>query len=68
MVQPPPPLSAKDKERYGTINQENIEFIMNRNNRINRWVIADMIRRSAYHLPDKTALIFNDKNLTYTQL
>ena len=41
---------------------------MNRNNRINRWVIADMIRRSAYHLPDKTALIFNDKNLTYTQL
>ena len=68
MIQSAAPLSPTDKERYNTINQENIEFIMNRNNRINRWVIADMIRRSAYHFPGKTALVFNDMRLTYTEL
>ena len=62
------PLSEQDKLRYSTISQENIDFIMNRNNRINRWVIADMIRRTRYHYPDKTALIFNDISLTYSQL
>ncbi len=62
------PLSAQDKLRYSTISQENIDFIMNRNNRINRWVIADMIRRTRYHYPDKTALVFNDISLSYTQL
>ena len=68
MVQSATPLSRTDRERYSKINQENIEFIMNRNNRINRWVIADMIRRSAYHFPDKTALVFNNMSLTYTEL
>ena len=62
------PLSELDKLRYSTISQENIDFIMNRNNRISRWVIADMIRRTRYHYPDKTALIFNDISLTYSQL
>lgn len=62
------PLSEQDKLRYSTISPENIDFIMNRNNRINRWVIADMIRRTRYHYPDKNALIFNDICLTYTQL
>ena len=62
------PLSEQDKLRYSTISQENIDFLMNRNNRINRWVIADMIRRTRYHYPDKTALIFNDISLTYSQL
>ena len=62
------PLSEQDKLRYSTISQENIDFIMNRNNRISRWVIADMIRRTRYHYPDKTALIFNDISLTYSQL
>ncbi|RPH39748.1 MAG: acyl-CoA synthetase, partial [Desulfobulbaceae bacterium] len=62
------PLSEQDKLRYSTISQENIDFIMNRNNRINRWVIADMIRRTRYHYPDKTALIFNDISLTYSKL
>lgn len=62
------PLSEQDKLRYSTINQENIDFIMNRNNRINRWVIADMVRRTRYHYPDKTALVFNDLSLTYSQL
>ncbi|WP_167496496.1 acyl-CoA synthetase [Desulfopila sp. IMCC35006] len=62
------PLSEQDKLRYSTINQENIDFITNRNNRINRWVIADMIRRTRYHHPDKTALVFNEIRLSYTQL
>ena len=62
------PLTEQDKVRYSTINQENIDFLMTRNNRINRWVIADMIRRTRYHYPDKTALIFNDISLTYSQL
>lgn len=62
------PLSTEDKLRYGTINQENIDFITNRNNRINRWVIADMLRRTRYHFPDKTALVFGDIRLTYTEL
>jgi len=61
-------LSAEDKLRYSTLNQENIDFIMNRNNRINRWVIADMLCRTRYHFPDKKALIFNDMHLTYTEL
>jgi len=41
---------------------------MDRYNKTNRWVIADMIRRSAYHYPDKKAVIFGDKSLTYTEL
>jgi fatty-acyl-CoA synthase len=62
------PLSTEDKLRYNTISQENIDFLMNRNNRINRWVVADMLRRSRYHHPDKIALIFGDIHLTYSQL
>jgi fatty-acyl-CoA synthase len=62
------PLSKEDKLRYSTISPENIDFIMNRNNRINRWVIADMIRRTRYHYPDKKALVFGDICLTYSQL
>ena len=62
------PLSKQDKERYHRITKENIEFIMERNNAINRWVIADMIRRTRYHFPDKTALVFNDITRTYTEL
>ncbi len=61
-------LSAEDKSRYSVLNRENLDFLMNRYNRVNRWVIADMIRRSAYHYPDKTAVIFGNKSLTYTQL
>ncbi|MDR3089263.1 MAG: acyl-CoA synthetase [Desulfobulbaceae bacterium] len=54
--------------RYGVINQENIDFLINRHNRVNRWVVADMLRRSAYHFPDKTALIFNGIEKTYLEL
>jgi fatty-acyl-CoA synthase len=62
------PLSKEDKTRFNIINKENLEFLMNRYNKVNRWVIADMIRRSAYHYPDKKALIFGDQVLTYKEL
>ncbi len=61
-------LLEQEKERYNIINKENIEFIMERNNGINRWVIADMLRRTSYHFPDKTALVFNDITRTYSEL
>ena len=61
-------LGKKDQARYHTINKENIEFIMERNNHVNRWVIADMLRRTAYHYPDKKAVIFNNITRTYTEL
>ena len=62
------PLSEKEKGRYSIINKENIEFITERNNATNRWVIADMLQRSRYHFPDKTALIFNHITRTYAEL
>lgn len=62
------PLGEKDKERYNVINKENIDFLRKRYNKVNRWVVADMVRRSAYRYPDKPALIFNDITLTYSQL
>ena len=54
-----PSLSAADSARFNVLNEENLDFLMNRYNKVNRWVIADMIRRSAYHYPDKKALIFS---------
>ena len=61
-------LTDADKVRYDSLNKENIEFLLNRYNRVNRWVIADMIRRSSYHYPDKAAVIFQGKTLSYAQL
>jgi fatty-acyl-CoA synthase len=63
-----PPLTEEEKKRFSVINKENLEYLMNRYNKVNRWVIADMIRRSAYHYPDKAAIIYKDKTLTYAQL
>ena len=61
-------LTKAEKKKYNVINKENIEFLMDRYNRVNRWVIGDMIRRSVYHYPDKKALIFKDITLTYSEL
>ena len=58
------PLTDACRERFHALNKENLEFLMDRYNRVNRWVIADMVRRTAYHTPDKEALIFGDKTLT----
>jgi len=63
-----PPLTEEGRKRFTVINKENLEYLMNRYNKVNRWVIADMIRRSAYHYPDKVAIIYKDKTLTYAQL
>ncbi|RLB01605.1 MAG: acyl-CoA synthetase [Deltaproteobacteria bacterium] len=62
------PLTEEEKQRFSVINKENIEFLMNRYNKTNRWVIADMIRRSAYRYPGKKAVIFGDKSLTYSEM
>ncbi len=62
------PLTAEEMEHFNALNKENLEFLMNRYNRSNRWVIADMIRRSRYHYPDKKAIIYGDKNLTYSEM
>ena len=63
-----PSLSAADSARFNVLNEENLDFLMNRYNKVNRWVIADMIRRSTYHYPDKKALIFGETSLTYREL
>ena len=62
------PLTSEEKARYCELNGENVEFLMQRYNKTNRWVIADMLRRTKYHYPDKPALIFNDIERSYVQL
>ncbi|MFW6333097.1 MAG: AMP-binding protein, partial [Thermodesulfobacteriota bacterium] len=62
------PLNEGEKVYYNELNAESLQFLMNRYNRVNRWVIADMIRRSAYRYPDKKAVIFGDLSLTYSEL
>ena len=57
-----------EKKYFQKINKKNIEFLLNRYNLVNRWVIADMIRRTAHHYPNKTALKFRDKQMTYSEL
>lgn len=62
------PMTDEQKACFNVLNKENLEFLMDRYNPVNRFVIADMIRRTAYHYPDKTAIIFGSKSLTYAQL
>lgn len=62
------PMTDEQKARFHMLNEENLDFLMDRYNRVNRWVIADMIRRTAYHAPDRTAIIFGDHALTYAEL
>ena len=61
-------LKDSDRAKFGVINRESVDYLMERYNRVNRWVIADMIRRTRYHYPDKTALIFNELTRTYAEL
>lgn len=68
MTDPMKPLTEEEKARYKALNKENIEFLMNRYNRTNRWVIADMIRRARYHFPNKKAVVFGEKSLTYAEM
>jgi fatty-acyl-CoA synthase len=62
------PLTAEQQAHYSVLNRESVDFLMTRYNRVNRWVIADMLRRTAYHFPEKTALVFGKRRLTYSQL
>jgi fatty-acyl-CoA synthase len=62
------PMTDAQKASFNKLNEENLDFLMDRYNRVNRWVIADMVRRTAYHTPDKTAIIFGDQSLTYAEL
>ncbi len=63
-----PPLSDKDRALYGKLDEETNRFLRNRYNRITRWVIADLLKRSASRTPDKPALVFGDRILTYSEL
>ncbi len=56
------------KNCFSKLDKNNIETLLNKYNKINRWVIADILKRSAYRYPDKTALSFNGKNFTYGEL
>ena len=62
------PLSEMENEYYNTLNETNIQFLRRRYNRVNRWVVADLVGRSAYRYPDKMALIYRDMTLTYQEL
>ena len=62
------PLTPQETALYSSLDKDSIDFLMTRYNRVNRWVIADMIRRTSYHYPNKTALIFKDRSLTYAEL
>ena len=61
-------MTEAEKACFNQLNQGNVQFLRERYNRVNRWVIADMVRRTAYHHPDKTAIIFGDQSLSYAQL
>ncbi len=61
-------LDLSERELFNVLNKESIEYLRTRYNKTNRWVIADMLRRARYHYPDKSALVFKDKILTYTEL
>jgi fatty-acyl-CoA synthase len=56
------------KKCFNKINKENVEFLLNRYNKINRWIIGDIFKRSGYRYPDKIALSFKDINYTYNEL
>ncbi len=62
------PLREEERNRFSVINKENIEFLRNRYNHTNRWVIADVIRRNRYRHPHKTALVYGDTKLSYREL
>ncbi len=64
----PPPLSEADKALYNKLDEETTRFLRARYNRITRWVIADLLQRSASRTPEKPALIFGDTVLTYREL
>lgn len=63
-----PPLTEAEQAYYHTLTRQNIRFLRNRYNRITRWVVADIVGRSAHRNPEKPALIYQNTTLTYRQL
>lgn len=66
-------LTEQEKKAFFEFTEEGLAFLRKRYNVINRWVIADFLKRSAYRYPNKTALVFNSPVLgeikfTYTEL
>lgn len=61
-------MNDKEKKYFREINKETVAFLRKRYNCITRWVVGDIVHRSAYRYPNKTALIFNDTVVTYSEL
>ncbi len=61
-------ITAAERDFFKGFDRESIQFLRKRYNHITRWVIADIVKRSAYRYPDKPALIFGDRVLTYAEL
>lgn len=61
-------LTDAERAMYSEISRDSIDFLMTRHNRVNRWVVADLLRRSAYRYPDKTAVISGDRRVSYAAL
>ncbi len=61
-------ISEELREKFYSITEENVNYLLNHYNKVNRWVVADILKRSAYHYPDKIALRFKDVALTYSEL
>ena len=55
-------------DMFNKLNGENIRKLHDKYNKLNRFVVADFLERSAYRYPDKPAIIFRDKTYTYKEL
>ncbi|HUW65344.1 MAG TPA: acyl-CoA synthetase [Spirochaetia bacterium] len=62
------PLTQDEKQHYQALNEDNLAFLRHRYNLVNRWVIADLTRRSSYRYPGKPALVMDGRSLTYREL
>lgn len=62
------PLLPEELCLFDELTEESVRFFHRRYNRVNRWVVADLLRRGRYHQPDRTALIFKDRHLSYAEL
>jgi len=62
------PLTGHERGYYERIDRQSIDFLMERYNPVNRWVVADLLRRSAYRYPDKDAVVFGGERLSYAAL
>jgi len=52
---------------FSRLDEDNIRELHKNYNKINRFVIADFIKRSSYRYPHKPAIIFRNKRYTYKE-